>query len=204
MKQDLTMDGTQIRRRLADLLIETKSFRMTDTPTFPLASGVLSQFYIDCKIALSYPEVRELVGQGMLRSAMAANAFAVGGLIIGAYPIAIAVSDVAFRETGQVVRAFVIRKEPKKHGLKKCVEGIEQAPGQRLVIVDDVITSGKSTLDAIHKAREEGFVVVKALAFVDRQEQNGRQAIEAEGVPFEALCTLTQLKERHQALASSR
>jgi orotate phosphoribosyltransferase len=204
MKQDLTTDGTQTGRRLADLLIETKSFRMSDTPTFPLASGVLSQFYIDCKIALSFPEVRELVGQGMLRSAISANAFAVGGLIIGAYPIAIAVSDVAFRETGCVLRAFVIRKEPKKHGLKKCVEGIEPAPGQRVVIVDDVITSGQSTLEAIQKAREEGFEVVKALAFVDRQEQNGRQAIEAQGVPFEALCTLSQLKERHQALASSK
>jgi orotate phosphoribosyltransferase len=204
MNQGLTVDGTQTRMRLADLLIETKSFRMSDEPTFPLASGVLSQFYIDCKIALSFPEVRELVGQGMLRSAISANAFAVGGLIIGAYPIAIAVSDVAFRETGHVLRAFVIRKEPKKHGLKKCVEGIDPAPGQRVVIVDDVITSGKSTIEAIKKVRDEGFEVVKALAFVDRQEQNGRQAIEEQGISFEALCTLSQLKERHRAMASSK
>lgn len=204
MKQDLAVEDARTRARLADLLIETRSFRMTETPTFPLASGVLSPFYIDCKIALSFPEARELVGQGMFRSAVDSGAFAVGGLIIGAYPIAIAVSDVAFRETGRVVRAFVIRKEPKKHGLKKCVEGIEPAQGERVVIVDDVITSGKSTIDAIHKAREEGFVVERALALVDRQEQGGRQAIEAEGVSFDALCTLSQLKERFRARASSR
>jgi len=184
--------------RLLQILVETQSFKFTETPTFPLASGVLSRYYVDCKIGLSYPEMRQAVGQLMNERVAGMPLDAVGGLLIGAYPIAIAVSDVAYL-TGRELRAFVVRKEAKAHGLKKLIEG-DVKKGDRVLIVDDVITSGKSTIEAIQKSRDAGLQVLKAIAIIDRQEQEGRKNIEAEGVPFEALCTLDDLRKMREEL----
>jgi orotate phosphoribosyltransferase len=91
---------------------------------------------------------------------------AVGGLEIGAYPIATAVSDCIYRDTGNTVRAFVVRKEPKSHGIRDLVAG-DIKSGDRTLIVDDVLTTGKSTIAAITRAREAG-VQVTAAVFDDR------------------------------------
>src|SRR5262245_54927988 len=184
---------SRTRERLLQLLIETKAFRFSPEPIFTLASGAKSSFYVDCRLALSHPEFRDVVGELMFERARSEKADAVGGLLIGAYPIAIAVSDAAYRRREKDLRVFVVRKEPKEHGLKKLIEG-DVSPGERVVIVDDVITSGGSTLEAIRKCREFGLEVRRAVAIVDREEQDGRRKIEAEGVPAEALCTLQDLK----------
>lgn len=184
--------------RLLQILVETQSFKFSDTPSFPLASGVLSRYYVDCKVGLSYPQMRHAVGQLMNDRITATTLDAVGGLVIGAYPIAIAVSDAAFL-SGRELRAFVVRKEAKEHGLKKLIEG-DVRSGDRVLIVDDVITSGKSTIEAIQKSRDFGLDVLKAIAIIDRQEQNGRQNIEALGVPVEALCTLQDLCKMREDL----
>jgi orotate phosphoribosyltransferase len=123
---------------------------------------------------------------------------AVGGLVMGAYPVAIAVSDAFYRHGQNEVRAFVIRKEPKKHGLRKRIEG-DVKDGEKVLIVDDVITSGESTMEAIQQSREAGLEVSRAIAIIDREEQNGRQAIEAQGVKFEALFRLSDLSAAYQA-----
>jgi len=180
-------------QKLAQLLIKTKSFKWSPTPIFPLVSGAMSQFYIDCRAGLSFPEIRQLVGELML-GRIETPVDAVGGLLIGAYPIAIAVSDAAYRRSGQVIRVFVVRKEPKSHGMRKLIEG-EVDAGERVVIVDDVITSGKSTIEAIQKSREAGLVVKQAIAIIDREEQDGRSRIEELGVKVDALCTLRDLQE---------
>jgi len=180
-------------QKLAQLLIKTKSFKWSPTPIFPLVSGAMSQFYIDCRAGLSFPEIRQLVGELML-GRIETPVDAVGGLLIGAYPIAIAVSDAAYRRSGQVIRVFVVRKEPKDHGMRKLIEG-EVDAGERVVIVDDVITSGKSTIEAIQKSREAGLVVKQAIAIIDREEQDGRSRIEELGVKVDALCTLRDLQE---------
>jgi orotate phosphoribosyltransferase len=182
------------RERLRRALIETGAFKWSPTPVFPLASGAMSRFYVDCRSGLSYPELRALVGELMWAEVKDRGIDAVGGLLVGAYPIAVAVSDAAFRVSGKVVRAFTIRKEPKEHGLRRLIEGDVRA-GDRALVVDDVITSGKSTIDAIRKCREGGLIVERAMAIVDRQEQNGRGNIEAEGVSATALCTLGELQE---------
>lgn len=179
--------------RLVQILLDTHSFKSSTSPTYPLASGALSQFYIDCKLALSYPEARQLVGRLIYDRVRSLELDAVGGILIGAYPIAIAVSDAAHLLTGKVIRVFGVRKDPKEHGLKKLIEG-DVSRGQRVLIVDDVITSGKSTIEAIKKSREQGLEVVKAIALIDRQEQDGKRNIEAEGVSFEALYTLDDLR----------
>jgi len=181
------------REELLQILIKTRAFKSSPTPIFPLASGKMSSFYIDCRAGLSYAEARRIVGEMILDLAQG-PIDAVGGLLIGAYPIAIAVSDAAHRRTGQDLRVFVVRKEPKAHGLKKLIEG-DVRKGDRVLIVDDVITSGGSTIEAIRKSRDEGLVVLQAIAIIDREEQEGRKRIEDEGVRFDALCTLQDLQK---------
>lgn len=184
---------TATREELLRILIKTKAFKSSPTPIFRLVSGEMSSFYIDCRIGLSHPEARRIVGEMML-DLVKDPIDAVGGLLIGAYPIAIAVSDAAYKKNRQSLRAFAVRKEPKAHGLGKLIEG-DVAKGDRVLIVDDVVTSGKSTIEAIRKCREEGLVVSQAIAIIDREEQEGRKKIQDEGVRFAALCTLRELKE---------
>jgi orotate phosphoribosyltransferase len=188
-------------QQLAQLLIRTKSFKWSPTPIFPLASGAMSSFYIDCRTGLSFPEIRQMVGVMMLAH-IERPVDAVGGLLIGAYPIAIAVSDVAYLGRGEVIRVFVVRKEPKIHGMKKVIEG-EVNAGDRVVIVDDVITSGKSTVEAIQKSREAGLVVTQAITIIDREEQGGKARIEEQGVKVDALCTLRDLQELSGAASAA-
>ncbi|MDX1440133.1 MAG: phosphoribosyltransferase family protein [Rubricoccaceae bacterium] len=111
---------------------------------------------------------------------------------MGAIPIAIAVSDAAYRAGERKLPAFVVRKERKGHGLKKTIEGMEP-DGQRVLIVDDVVTSGKSTIEAIRRCREKGLKVESVVCLVDRDEMGGRKAIEDEGVVFSSLYTLLDL-----------
>src|ERR1700704_461778 len=121
--------------RLLEILCQT-SFRISETEEFRLSSGRLSRYYVDCKWALSYPEVRDLVGK-LICDRLGGEQFdAVGGLEIGAYPIATAVSDRIYRDTGKTVRAFVVRKEPKSHGIPDLVAG-DVKSGDRTLIVDD-------------------------------------------------------------------
>ncbi len=174
-------------QRLLRLLYDI-SFLASPNSEFPLSSGILSPYYIDCKKALSVPEVRVLVGELIFERIHHLDIDGVGGLELGAYPIGIAVSDAAYKK-GVLLNAFVIRKEPKAHGLKKHIEGMVKEGG-RVVIVDDVITTGNSTVQAIRKSREAGLEVAKAVALIDRQELNGRENIELQGVGFEALFTL--------------
>ena len=200
------------KERLIQILIETKAFQFSPTPIFTLASGAKSDVYVDCRIALSYPEGRRAVGELMLErvtsgssgagSGSGAREDSVGGLLIGAFPIAIAVSDAAYRKDGSLVRVFVVRKEPKQHGMKKLIEGAVQA-GDRALIVDDVVTSGGSTIEAIRRSREFGLEVTRAIAIIDREEQDGRAKIEAEGVSFDALCTLRDLRRAAEARTAS-
>jgi orotate phosphoribosyltransferase len=191
------------KERLIQILIETKAFQFSPTPIFTLASGAKSDVYVDCRVALSYPEARRAVGELMLeRTRASGREVAVGGLLIGAFPIAIAVSDAAYRKDGSLIRVFVVRKEPKQHGLKKLIEGAV-SPGDRALIVEDAVTSGGSTIEAIRRSREFGLEVTRAIAIIDREEQEGRAKIEAEGVAFEALCTLGDLRRAAEARAAS-
>ena len=172
------------------------SFHYSDTPNFPLASGQLSQYYIDCRVALSDATFRKLVGEMILDRLGKTQIQAVGGMMIGAYPVAIAVSDAADRR-GMNIPTFIVRKEAKTHGLKKYIEGAVEK-GDRVLVVDDVVTSGKSTVDAIKCCREEGLQVVKAIALINRQEQQGRENIEKTGVSFDSILTLKGLLNAYQ------
>lgn len=186
------------RDRSLKRLVET-SYHESEEPIYHLSSGKWSRFYIDCKIALSEAEWRAGMAALMVEKLNLDAIQAVGGLELGAYPIAIAISDAIYRLHGKDVRAFVVRKEPKTHGLQKYLEG-EVNPSERVLIVDDVITSGTSTLSAIQKSQEAGLNIIQVLVIVDRQEDNGRANIEGKGIPFDALFTLPELSEVYRKL----
>jgi orotate phosphoribosyltransferase len=173
-------------------ILRRTSLQVRDEPVFRLASGKTSRYYVDCKQALSDPEARALVGELILARIAGLQFDAVGGMEIGAYPIATAVSDAIFRANRAKVRAFVVRKESKQHGMSGLLAG-DVKPGDRVLIVDDVVTAGTSTIRAIKGARAAGLRVDHVIVLLDRQEEDGRQNIETQGVRFEALTTLPEL-----------
>jgi orotate phosphoribosyltransferase len=179
------------RARLIEILRAT-SVKSAPEPVFRLASGKMSRYYVDCKQALSDPEARALIGRLAGELIRGQSFEAVGGLELGAYPIAIAVSDELFRASGVKLRVFVVRKEPKTHGIKDLIAG-NVGPGDRALIVEDVVTSAGSTLKAIRGARAAGLVVERVVALLDREEENGAQNLQAEGVQFMPLLKLADL-----------
>jgi orotate phosphoribosyltransferase len=153
-----------------------------------LSSGKASDFYVDSKQSVLSAEGHFLVGQLFLAliEKHAPEAEAVGGLTMGADPLASAVATLSFL-AGRPRHAFYVRKEPKGHGTQKWIEGEKLLrAGMPVVIVEDVITTGASTLKAIERARLHDLKVVHVLALVDRQEEGGRAAVEKEA-PVTAL-----------------
>lgn len=177
------------RERLLDLLKE-KSYTRGKVI---LTSGKESDFYIDCRPVTLHPEGAYLVGKLLyesLRSSQRQGAVVqgVGGMTMGADPIATAVSLTSYLE-GNPIPAFIIRKEPKKHGRGLWIEGISNLPaGTRVAIVEDVVTTGTTTMKAIERAKEEGLEVVRVLALVDREE-GGKENLKKEGYELETLFT---------------
>lgn len=155
--------------------------RSTKRGRFTLASGKPSTVYIDARLTTMSPEGLSLIGKLGLATLRTAGwqIDAVGGLTLGADPISYAISY-ASASSDKPVKAFTVRKEKKTHGAGKLIEG-PFTPGDRVAIVEDVITTGGSALRAIEAVREERGIVVGVLALVDREE-GGRDAIEAAGV----------------------
>lgn len=168
------------------------------TGRFTLASGKESDLYIDCRVTTLDCHGANLVGDlgwSTVRDFLHAHRLAVqaiGGMTMGADPIALAVGMTsARRDPDHALQVFTVRKEPKDHGRGRQIEG-NFAPGDTVVVVDDVITTGGSTLKAIDAIEREGGKVAAALVLVDREE-GGRQAIEARGIPVIPLFTRTTL-----------
>jgi orotate phosphoribosyltransferase len=171
------------RQRLLELLT-TLAYEERDVV---LASGKRSNFYIDCKQAVLTAEGHFAVGTVVcdLLQREAPEVRAVGGLTMGADPIASAVATVSFH-LGRPLDAFYVRKEPKGHGTQKWLEGDRSVPpGTPVAIVEDVCTTGGSTLKAIERARLHGLDVRRVVVLVDREE-GGREAVEREA-PMSAL-----------------
>jgi orotate phosphoribosyltransferase len=179
---------TSERQRLAQI-VQTESIKRGD---FVLASGRRSSYYLDCRRTTLHPEGAYLVGRLTFEAIRQEswNPHAVGGLTLGADPMATATSLISF-QAGDPWAAFIVRKESKQHGTGQRIEGCP-APGARVVILEDVITSGGSASIAHDACVEAGLVVVGCVAIVDREE-GGRAAIEARGVPVRALFTATEL-----------
>jgi len=174
--------------RLVALLAE----RSTRRGRFVLASGRESSLYVDARLTTMSPDGLALIGPlglaAMREVGWAADA--VGGLTLGADPVAYAIAY-ASAAAGTPVRAFTVRKEAKQHGTGKLIEGPFHR-GDRVVIVEDVITTGGSAQRAIEAVHGAGGTVLGVLAVVDREE-GGREALEAQGVTVRALARLSEI-----------
>lgn len=155
------------KAELIDMLC-AKSFKYAAEPVFKLASGRMSNFYVNCRPTALHPRGMFLIGNLMFSLLRLKGVEAVGGMTFGADPIAVATSFVSGLEN-EGMRAFSIRKEQKDHGIIKWVEG-DIEPGTRVAVIDDSVTTGGSTIKAIKRARDEGLEVVCAAVLVDRQE----------------------------------
>lgn len=177
-------------------LLRQKSVRFGD---FTLASGAKSDFYVDCRVTTMDAVGATLIGAlgwALIKKVKAEKglaADAVGGLTMGADPVALAIAIASAKDAeAGPLHAFAVRKSAKSHGLGKLVEGNFSA-GQSVVVVDDVITTGGSTLQAIDAIQAEGGKISFVIALVDREE-GGRANIEARGVPVFALATKSELR----------
>jgi orotate phosphoribosyltransferase len=173
-------------------LIKILAERSIKRGEFTLASGKQSKYYIDARLTTMSPDGLSLIGKiGLSKLRQSEWAVdSVGGLTLGADPISYAISY-ASAHSSHPLRAFTVRKEPKAHGTTKTIEG-PFARTDRVAVIEDVITTGGSTLRAIEAIRAEGGTVAGVLALVDRDE-GGRQAIEAAGIPVISVVTANQI-----------
>ncbi len=172
---------------------------------FKLSSGGTSDYYVDCRTTTLNAEGGRLTGHAVLELLEAHNiqAEAVGGLTMGADPI---VSNVATASAWHAIstpgapllQGFLVRKAEKAHGTGRRIEGFCRQ-GARVVIVDDVCTTGASTMDAIEAAREAGMTVAAVVCIVEREEAGGRPAVEAAAgeAPFLRLFTANEVRAEH-------
>ncbi len=150
-----------------------------------LASGATATYYVDAKRAILRPAGFRALGELVAEAARELGATAVGGMTMGADPVACAALA-----AGADVKAFFVRKDRKAHGLERWVEGPPLGPGERCLIVEDVVTTGGSTVAAIERVRDEGLEVVGVVSVLDRLA-GGAQAIEtAAGAPYRPLTTI--------------
>jgi orotate phosphoribosyltransferase len=197
----VSMPDTTYAQQLLSLLART-SFKLGE---FKLSSGATSDYYIDCRTTTLHAEGGRLTGHAILEllDANHIEAEAVGGLTMGADPI---VSNVAtasawratLRPDAPLLHGFLVRKAEKTHGTGRRIEGFYR-PGARVVIVDDVCTTGASTIAAIEAAQEAGMKVAAVVCIVERKEANGRPTVEAaaHGAPFLRLFTASDVRTEH-------
>ncbi len=156
-------------------LICEKSFQYSKEPVFKLASGKMSSFYVNCKPVTLSPRGMYLIGNLVFDAISDLNITGVGGLTFGADPIAMSTAFVSEIKE-KPIKAFSIRKNQKDHGIIKWIEG-DLSENDRVAIVEDVVTTGGSTIKAIERARVQGLIVERIIVLIDRQE-GGVKAIQ--------------------------
>src|SRR3989449_5709212 len=173
-------------------LLATKSFRLGD---FKLSSGASSDYYVDCRTTTLDAKGARLTGQVFLDEIRARGwkPRAIGGLTMGADPIVVAVAVISGDLHG-----FLVRKAEKQHGTGQRIEGFREK-GARVVVVDDVCTTGSSTVQAIEAAREFGFEIVGVMCLVEREEAKGRPNVEKAAAPaaFVSIFTANEVRQEH-------
>jgi orotate phosphoribosyltransferase len=170
-------------------LLKQRSFVHRPDRPFQLSSGKTSPYYLDGKRTTLDPRGALLVGRLCVERLKGRGISAVGGLTLGADPIALAVALTSALQN-EPIRAFIVRKEPKGHGTQHWIEGGLE-PGSRVAVVEDVVTSGRSICLAIQRVKEAGHAVAAVLAIVDREEGGSKAVEEASGLPLESLYRLS-------------
>lgn len=177
--------------RLREILME----RSVRFGSFTLASGRESDFYVDVKRIFLDPEAIDLMGQALVTTwrESGSTATAVGGMTLGADPL-ITSFVLKARDAGHHMPGFIVRKEPKGHGTQQYLEGAGDIPdASDVVILEDVVTSGGSSIKTAERCRDHGFNPLAVISVVDREE-GGREAIEAAGLEFFALFSRSDLR----------
>ena len=185
-----------MKQELIEILCR-QSFKYTEEPSFKLVSGRMSRYYVNCKATTLSARGMYLIGHLMFNEIKDSPVSAVGGLTFGADPIAVATAF-ASEINAKPVNAFSIRKTRKDHGIIRWVEGDVQS-GQPVVIIDDVATTGGSTIKAIERAQSEGLEVVKSVILVDRQE-GGLDNIRKHVDDVTAIVTRDELLEKFKTI----
>ena len=185
-----------MKAELIDMLCR-KSFKYSKEPIYKLVSGRMSQFYVNCKPVTLCARGMFLAGHLLFEEIKDDDVTGVGGLTFGADPLAVATAF-ASELKDKPINAFSIRKTRKDHGMIRWIEGDVQ-PAERVAIIDDVATTGGSTIKAIERARSEGLEVVKAVIFVDRQE-GGIDNIRQHVPNVTSVVTRDELVERYVSL----
>jgi orotate phosphoribosyltransferase len=184
------------RQELLEMLAH-KSFRLGE---FQLSSGSTSDYYIDCRATTLDARGAQLVGEVFLAEIREQGweADAIGGLTMGADPIVVAVAV-----TSGTIHGFLVRKAEKQHGTGQRIEGFREK-GAPVVIVDDVCTTGSSTVQALEAAREYGFEVVGVMCLVERQDAHGRTNVEKAALPanFISIFTANEVRKEHLAIST--
>jgi orotate phosphoribosyltransferase len=186
------IDAADARRRLIEI-VRTRSFSTGGATQ--LVSGRSSNFYFNMKPSMLHPEGSHLMATLVLDALKGSQVDFIGGLEIGAVPLATAVSSLSHVK-GWPIGAFFVRKQAKEHGAKKLVEGLapgETLQGKRIVILEDVTTTGGSSMKAIEAVRAEGGVIERVVTVVDRLE-GAEAAFKAAGIPFQALLTVSDFR----------
>lgn len=173
-------------------LLATKSFRLGE---FKLSSGGTSDYYVDCRTTTLHARGAQLTGKVFLEEIRKRGwrPQAIGGLTMGADPVVVAVAA-----TSGEIHGFLVRKADKQHGTGQRIEGFREK-GARVVIVDDVCTTGASTIQAIEAAREFGFEIAGVMCLVEREEAEGRPKVEkaAAPAPFVSIFTAADVRREH-------
>lgn len=188
-----TLDLTTLRQHLLNLFCQL-AYKEGD---FVLSSGQRSSYYINGKLVTLHPYGALAIGR-ILLSMLPTDTQAVAGLTLGADPIVSAVSVVSAYEN-RPLPALIIRKEAKGHGTKAYIEGPELPQGAKVVVLEDVVTTGGSALKAVERLRDAGYVVEEVISLVDRK-QGGAELYQSVGLKFEAVFAIGEIQERYQQL----
>lgn len=190
-----TTDLQNLRKLLLDLCCQL-AYREGD---FVLSSGLRSNYYINGKQVTLHPQGALAVGR-LLLDMLPANTEAVAGLTLGADPLVTAVSVVSAYEN-QPILALIVRKEAKGHGTMAYIEGPHLPAGGKVVVLEDVVTTGQSAMKAVERLRQAGYIVDRVISLVDRQ-QGGAELYQSAGLQFQAVFTIGEIQQRWQQLRS--
>jgi orotate phosphoribosyltransferase len=179
-----------LRSNLLDLLCQ-EAYR---EGSFTLSSGQPSNYYINCKPVTLHPQGAVAVGRLMLEM-LSDDTEAVAGLTLGADPIVSAVSIISAYES-RPIPALIIRKEAKGHGTQAYIEGPLLPPGTKVVVLEDVVTTGQSAMKAVTRLKDAGYTVEQVISLVDRQ-QGGAEFYRSQGLKFDVVYEIEEIKQRY-------
>lgn len=182
------LDLGNARKRLLSIILKNGFER----GVFRLTSGKLGAYYIDCRKVSLHPEGASLIGTLLLNELQDFEVNAIGGLTLGADPVVTSVAIASFQQSQNPINAFIVRKQAKEHGKNQGIEGPDLQQNAKVAIVDDVITTGGSAIQAAKRVEAAGAQVECILSIVDRLE-GGREAMEDLGYKVKSLFTIEDL-----------